>query len=305
MVEGESGLLAIHPKHERPRYEPSNRRLIWPNGAVGHTYNATEPDQLRGPQHDLAWSDELAKWAKARETWDQLQFGLRKGPNPQQVITTTPRPIKILKDIIAGKEGEVVITHGHTLDNKDNLSARFLRKVQRKYEGTRLGRQELAGTLLSDAPNALWTQANIDENRLSNIPAKLGRIVVAVDPPAKDGTSSRRTTTPDGAELRSTPSVRMANWVSSSRMVRYKARRAAGVGGWYRYTTSTRPTLSWRKSIMAGPWSRRRYARYGPLFGSLRLRRRGASTCVRSQYPRYTNRTESRMWARFLNSKTR
>ena len=187
MVEGESGLLEIHPKHERPRYEPSNRKLTWPNGTIAHTYNATEPDQLRGPQHDLAWADELAKWAKARETWDQLQFGLRKGENPQQIITTTPRPIKLLKDIIAGKEGEAVVTEGHTLDNKDNLSAKFLRKIQRKYEGTRLGRQELAGKLLSDAPNALWTQANIDENRVSNIPAKLGRVVVAVDPPSKDG----------------------------------------------------------------------------------------------------------------------
>jgi phage terminase large subunit-like protein len=106
MVEGPSGLLAIHPSAFRPKFEASKRRVTWPNGAIATLYNATEPDQLRGPQHDAAWCDELAKWRYARETWDMLQFGLRLGENPRQVITTTPRPIPIVRDLLA-REGHV------------------------------------------------------------------------------------------------------------------------------------------------------------------------------------------------------
>ena len=160
--------------------------MIFQNGARAFTYNATEPDQLRGPEHDLAWSDELAKWKLARDTWDQLQFGLRRGTSPRQIITTTPRPIRLLKDIVAGREGEAVSTVGHTLDNKANLSKRFLKKIMKKYSGTRLGQQELAGRILGDAPNALFTQANIEENRVRLRPEKIGRVVVSVDPSASE-----------------------------------------------------------------------------------------------------------------------
>lgn len=184
MVEGSSGILAVHPEHERPKYEPSKRKLTWPNGAIGHTYNAVEPDQLRGPQHDAAWSDELAKWKYSRETWDNLQFGLRLG-TPRQLVTTTPRPIRLVKDINAGREGRVHVTVGHTLDNRANLAPGFLERIMKRYSGTRLGSQELAGKILSDAPNALWTQDNIDNNRMRNMPNNVGRTVVAVDPPAK------------------------------------------------------------------------------------------------------------------------
>lgn len=184
MVEGSSGILAVHPPHERPKYEPSKRKLTWPNGAIAHTYNAVEPDQLRGPQHDAAWSDELAKWKYARETWDQLQFGLRLG-SPRQLITTTPRPIRLVKDIAAGREGRVHVVAGHTLDNRANLAPNFLERVMKRYSGTRLGQQELAGRILADAPNSLWTQGNIDQNRLRQVPPNIGRIVVSVDPPIK------------------------------------------------------------------------------------------------------------------------
>ncbi|MBL4766514.1 MAG: DNA-packaging protein [Rhodobacteraceae bacterium] len=182
LVEGESGLLSIYPDGQGPLYEPSKRRLTWKNGAVATLFNATEPNQLRGPQYDLAWSDELAKWRYARETWDQLQFGLRLGDNPQQIVTTTPRPIEIVKAIIAGREGEVVITRGNTMENASNLAAKFLRKIKLKYEGTRLGRQELNAEILGDIPNALWTLANIDLFRIPSAPETLDRIVVAVDP---------------------------------------------------------------------------------------------------------------------------
>lgn len=182
LVEGDSGILSLYPEGEGPLYEPSKRRLTWPNGAVATLFNATEPNQLRGPQYDLAWSDELAKWRYARETWDQLQFGLRLGDNPQQIVTTTPRPIEIVKAIIAGTEGEVVVTYGRTLDNASNLAAKFLRKIRAKYEGTRLGRQELNAEILSDIPNALWTLATIDTYRVREHPDDMTRIGVAIDP---------------------------------------------------------------------------------------------------------------------------
>jgi len=123
-----SGLLQIHPRAFRPSYEPSKRRLTWPNGSVASIYNGTEPDQLRGPQHDAAWCDELAKWQYAREAWDQLQFGLRTGKNPQVCITTTPRPIRLLRDIIA--DPATVVTQGSTFDNATNLSEKFLSLIR-------------------------------------------------------------------------------------------------------------------------------------------------------------------------------
>lgn len=182
IVEGESGILSLYPPGKGPLYEPSKRRLTWENGAVATLFNATEPNQLRGPQYDLAWSDELAKWRYARETWDQLQFGLRLGDNPQQIVTTTPRPIEIVKAIISGDEGKVAVTRGNTMENASNLAAKFLSKIKLKYEGTRLGRQELNAEILGDIPNALWTLSNIDLYREATPPAEFDRIVVAIDP---------------------------------------------------------------------------------------------------------------------------
>jgi phage terminase large subunit-like protein len=178
-----SGLLQIHPKAFRPTYEPSKRRLTWPNGAVALIYNGTEPDQLRGPQHDAAWCDELAKWQYAQEAWDQLQFGLRTGKNPQVCITTTPRPINLLKQIIDYQD--TVVTRGSTFDNRSHLSDKFLQTIRRKYEGTRLGRQELNAEILEDVEGSLWKRALIDALRveLRDLPP-LKRIVVAIDPNA-------------------------------------------------------------------------------------------------------------------------
>jgi phage terminase large subunit-like protein len=185
LVEGESGILSCHPKDFRPRYEPSKRRLTWPNGAVATTYNATEPDQLRGPQHDAGWCDELAKWAYAEDTWDQLQFGMRLGDRPRKIITTTPRPIPVLKRILALPT--TVVTKGSTFDNIANLADSFITEITARYQGTRLGRQELEAELLDDTPGALWTrqlieQANQMRVDMRGIVPALQRVVVAVDP---------------------------------------------------------------------------------------------------------------------------
>lgn len=184
MVEGPSGLLACYPADERPHYEPSKARVTFRSGAVATLFNATEPDQLRGPQFDCAWCDELAKWRYARETWDMLQFGLRVGDLPRQVVTTTPRPIPLLREIIA--DPTTVITRGKTYDNAANLAPSFLASIRKTYEGTRLGRQELDAEMLDDLPGALWTRDAIDRLRVTSAP-DFRRVVVAVDPSGTKG----------------------------------------------------------------------------------------------------------------------
>jgi phage terminase large subunit-like protein len=159
MVEGESGILAISPPWDRPRYEPSKRRLTWPNGAIATLYSADEPERLRGPQHDATWCDELASW-RYPEAWDMLMFGMRLGPDPRAVVTTTPRPTKLIRTLIA--DPTAVVTRGSTYENRANLAPAFLDQIIRKYEGTRLGRQEIEAELLDDVPGALWTRGIID-----------------------------------------------------------------------------------------------------------------------------------------------
>jgi phage terminase large subunit-like protein len=180
MVEGDSGILAISPPWERPRYEPSKRRLTWPNGAVATLFSADEPERLRGPQHDSAWCDELASW-RYPEAWDMLMFGLRLGTDPRAVVTTTPRPTKLLRELIA--DPTVVVTRGSTYENRPNLAPAFLGQIVRKYEGTRLGRQELEAELLEDVPGALWNRGLIEATRARTAPALI-RVVVAIDPAA-------------------------------------------------------------------------------------------------------------------------
>lgn len=180
MVDGESGLLNIGPKEFRPEYYPSLRQLVWPNGAIATTYNATEPDQLRGPQHDAAWCDEVAKWKYMQETWDQLQFGLRLGTFPKQIITTTPRPLPLIRRLM--NDPTTYVTRGRTYDNVANLAGTFLKQIEERYGGTRLGRQELEGEVLDDIPGALWQRSQIDANRRYEAPKDLQRIVIAIDP---------------------------------------------------------------------------------------------------------------------------
>ena len=180
MVFGDSGILACSPPDRRPEWEAGRRRLVWPNGAVAQVFSAHEPESLRGPQFDAAWVDELAKWKKAEETWDQLQFALRLGENPRQVVTTTPRNVAVLKAILNNPSS--VVTHAPTDANRAHLAASFLEEVQARYGGTRQGRQELDGVLIEDAEGALWTTAMLERGRIDRVP-KLSRIVVAVDPP--------------------------------------------------------------------------------------------------------------------------
>lgn len=178
MVEGESGLLAIAPSWCRPKYEPSKRRLTWPNGALASTYSADEPERLRGPQHDGAWADELGAW-RYPEAWDMLMFGLRLGTNPRAVVTTTPRPNKLVKELI--KLSTTAVTGGSSYQNRANLVPSFFAQIISRYEGTRLGRQEINGELLEDNPGALWNLAQIEDSRVKVAP-DMKRIVVAIDP---------------------------------------------------------------------------------------------------------------------------
>lgn len=180
MILGDSGLINVDPTLTTDNWSPTNRRLSWPNGSTAWCYNATEPDQLRGPQHHFAWVDELAKFRYMGETWDQLQFGLRLGLHPQVLVTTTPRPLPLIKKLIADED--TVVTRGATLDNQSNLASNTVKQLYERYGGTRLGRQELEGEILGDIPGALWTRDNIDADRLWEVPEDLERVYVAVDP---------------------------------------------------------------------------------------------------------------------------
>lgn len=182
MIEGESGILAVCNRAERPTYVASKRQLQWPNGAKSLVFTADEPERLRGKQHMKLWADELGAWRYA-EAWDQAMLGLRLGKNPQACITTTPRPIPTIKELI--KDDASVVTRGTTYDNKSNLADAFFRKIIKKYEGTRLGRQELMAELLDDNPGALWYLSQIDRLRVKETPILL-RIVTAIDPSVKE-----------------------------------------------------------------------------------------------------------------------
>ncbi|WP_445040217.1 DNA-packaging protein [Terrihabitans sp. B22-R8] len=186
MVEGVSGILAISGRR-RPLWEPSRRRLTWPNGAVAQCFSAEDPEALRGPQFGAAWCDELAKWKQADAVWDMLQFGLRLGARPRQMVTTTPRPLPLLKRLMA--DPRTAVTHAATSANAFHLAPDFLEAIVGRYAGTRLGRQELDGEIIDDRPDALWTRDGIEAGRLEQAPV-LGRIVVAVDPPAGGGRRS-------------------------------------------------------------------------------------------------------------------
>jgi phage terminase large subunit-like protein len=180
LVEGQSGILACAPDWHRPIYEPSKRRLTWPDGAIATTYSADEPERLRGPQHDLAAVDELGSWRRP-EAWDNLMFGLRLGERPRCAVATTPRLTRLIRDLVAREGGDVVVTRGTSYENRANLAPEFISQIVKRYEGTRLGRQELMGELLTDVPGALWTHDQIEALRRTREPV-LQRLVIAIDP---------------------------------------------------------------------------------------------------------------------------
>ncbi|MGQ2906372.1 MAG: DNA-packaging protein [Aliihoeflea sp.] len=183
MIEGASGIIT-QARGNRPRYEAGRRRLVWDCGAVAHAFSSEDPESLRGPQFDAAWCDELAKWRHPQACFDMLQFGLRLGERPVQIITTTPRPIPLVKALMA--DPDVTVTRLKTMDNRGNLAAGFIETIRKRYAGSRLERQELDGELIEDRDDALWSRAQLEAARIGGRP-EMTRIVVAVDPPASSG----------------------------------------------------------------------------------------------------------------------
>jgi phage terminase large subunit-like protein len=188
MIEGESGILRICPPNERPIYRRHLARLDWPSGCKSLIFTADKPDRLRGKQHEKLWGDEVASWRYLREAWDQAMFGLRLGKSPQVIVSTTPRPLALLRELI--EDPRTVLVEGASHENRDNLSDAFFGEIVSKYEGTRLGRQELYGEILEDNPYALWQPGRIEELRVQALPADLDRVVVAVDPSASGNPDS-------------------------------------------------------------------------------------------------------------------
>jgi phage terminase large subunit-like protein len=200
MVEGPSGIMSVCWEDDKdkygnlmgvPLYEPSKRRITWHNGAQATTFSAEEPDRLRGPQHDTIWADELAAWRLPKDidagqnAWDMAMFGLRIGDNPQAMITTTPRPIPVIRELLRMSKGPspmCVLTRASTYENRANLAGSFLSHIIAKYEGTRLGRQELEGELLEEVEGALWSRAIVDQAKDGRTPPEYRRKVVSVDP---------------------------------------------------------------------------------------------------------------------------
>ncbi len=186
MIQGESGIEAICPPDEKPKYKKADRLLEWPNGAKSLIFTADEPDRLRGKQHMKVWADEIMSW-RYEESWDQMILGLRLGDCPQVVATTTPRNRDLIKKLI--KEPDCYVVRGSTFENAHNLAKQFLDKLQAKYKGTRLERQELFAEILDDVPGALWQRDKINAYRVTTHP-ELQRVAVSVDPSGGDGEDS-------------------------------------------------------------------------------------------------------------------
>jgi predicted phage terminase large subunit-like protein len=194
MLEGESGLLSVCSRTERPIYQPSRRRVEWPNGAIATLYSAEESERLRGPQHDALWCDELAAWKNAQGVWDTAMLGLRLGERPRAIVTTTPKPIPLLRGLLKREGKDVAITRGKTSDNSENLASAFLSEIVSRYQGTRLGRQELDGELLDDVPGALWSRDLLEQTRKTRVELPpMRRIVVAIDPAVSAGENADET----------------------------------------------------------------------------------------------------------------
>jgi predicted phage terminase large subunit-like protein len=197
MVEGESGVLAVFPQDRPARYIANRRRIVFPSGSIGTIYSADEPDRLRGPQHTKVWADELAAW-RYPEAWDMAMLGLRLGASPQAIITTTPKPTALVKELRNRSHletdplGRVILTRGSTYDNAANLAPAFLSEIVQRYEGTRLGRQELHAEILEEIEGALWTGAMIEAHRVREAP-RMARVIVAVDPATTHGPESDET----------------------------------------------------------------------------------------------------------------
>jgi phage terminase large subunit-like protein len=247
MVEGESGLLRCCPSRRRPRFEPSLRRVVWPNGAVATLYSAAEPDSLRGPQHSHAWCDEIAKWdnsgARAELAWDNMLMGLRLGDGPQAMATTTPRAVPLLTRLLG--DGDVVVTRGRTDDNRANLPQRYIRDIRRSLGSALLARQELDGEMLLDHAGALWTRALIEQCREPSASAAPVRTVVASIRPLRRGRRLRHRGGGAGRGWR-----RAGSGDATVRAPGPNAGRAP----WPKRRSTGTPTAWWPRPIRAAPW---------------------------------------------------
>ena len=275
IVEGESGLLNIGAPKERPYYEPSKRRLTWPNGAIATTYSADEPERLRGPQHDAAYCDEVASW-RYPEAYDMLLFGLRLGADPRVVVPTTPKPVKIVRELVA--DPTTVVTRGSTYENRANLATAFLAQIIKKYEGTRLGRQEIEAEVLDDMPGALWTRGLLEELRwpVGKPVPDLSRIVVAIDPAVTTGEEADETgVIVAGRDYGGRGYVLMTAPGAS--------RRLSGRGKRSCFTANTTPIGLWPRSTMAAIWSQTRFAWWTKTSRSRPCTRRAGRSFERSR----------------------
>lgn len=187
MIHGPAGIMKVFPPWKRPHHEPTKRQITFHNGAVAHAYTAFEPDELRGPGHGAVWCDELASWRYLQETWDMMEFGLREAVSPKIMITTTPRSLPFLRNMVVDPES--AITQGSMYRNIANLPTRFVQRIRDRYEGTDLAAQEIYGRIIEDNPAALWTREEISDNRVIKHP-ELVQIVVAIDPAASSTASS-------------------------------------------------------------------------------------------------------------------
>jgi phage terminase large subunit-like protein len=183
MIEGNSGILSCFPPDKRPLYEPSKRKITFHNGAIALAYSAEDPEALRGPQFDFIWSDEFAKYKKSQEVYDQIGYSLRLGDKPRLLITTTPRPTAVMREIL--KRQDCFIVRGNTYENKANLASTYIDKIKEK-EGTRLGRQEIYAEMLEDVQGALWSRDMIEKSRVLVLPS-MSRVVIAIDPAVSSG----------------------------------------------------------------------------------------------------------------------
>lgn len=189
-LRGESGILSTAPEHYRPEYQPGKQRLVWPDGSLTLLFHSFAPDSIRGPNLSRVWADELASWKYPEECWDNMEFSLRAGNSPKVVVTTTPRPIPLIRKL--ERDRNVVLTTGHMNENMANLAPSFIKRMQERYEGTRKGRQELAGEVLDEAEGALWKREWFDRPgmRIAKLPCRVKRVVVAIDPPASNTVES-------------------------------------------------------------------------------------------------------------------
>jgi phage terminase large subunit-like protein len=251
MVLGESGIVNVCPPSNRPTFEPSKRRVLWPSGAVATLYSSEEGDRLRGPQHDGIWADEVCAWKTAQDVWNTAMLGVRLGKHPRAVVTTTPRPIPLLKALVKRDGRDVRITRATTYANIANLPRNFFSQITTQFDGTRLGRQELMAEILEDTPGALWTRAMIDKAREPVALPDMARVVVAVDP---SGARNAGDESADSIGIIVAGKGVDGRVHTSSPIGRAGCRPAAGGGARPRPIENFPQTESSPRAILAAPW---------------------------------------------------